>query len=298
MKLSVICPVYNTEKYLRTCLESIQRQTLNDFEVLLVDDGSTDASSKICDDFCNNDLRFKCVHKENGGVSAARNMGLSIATGKYVFFADSDDYLEQTAFENLFDAAEKNQSEIVCGSYRICRGQKRREVFLDEGPLLILRKTDMQGWFFLWNKLFLRSFLCDSGIRFREDIKISEDGLFIFQLLMRTTKIYCIKSIVYNYLLRAGSAMGALSLGGIQNQIIVNSELEKEIALFDVRKTYEVFIGKCKSDVKMNLLRIGPYMKEYKQTYPDFNPSPYQSDKKILFFLIKVHIFFKKVRGL
>lgn len=105
-KISVIIPVYNTEKYLRFCLDSIRRQTLDDIEVIVVDDGSNDSSPAICDDFAH-DKRFQIFHNANKGVSKARNFGIERATGKYCMFVDSDDWLDETMCETMLKSAEK-----------------------------------------------------------------------------------------------------------------------------------------------------------------------------------------------
>ena len=99
--ISVIIPVYNTEKYLRTCLDSIVNQTHSNLQIILIDDGSTDNSGLICDEYAQKDSRIICVHQQNGGVSKARNEGLKIATGDYIHFPDSDDYLDLDTYEYL-----------------------------------------------------------------------------------------------------------------------------------------------------------------------------------------------------
>ena len=102
VKVSVIVPVYNVEKYLDRCLDSIINQTLNEIEIILVDDGSTDSSGEKCDEYKKKDLRIKVIHKKNKGLGYARNSGLEVATGKYIAFVDSDDYIDRRMFESLY----------------------------------------------------------------------------------------------------------------------------------------------------------------------------------------------------
>ena len=116
-KISVIVPVYMVEKYLEKCIRSVLGQTYADFELILVDDGSTDGSSRICESFSEEDGRIKLIRQENGGLSFARNAGLAQASGEYVFFLDSDDYLEPDALEHLMNAMETNGCDVVVGNY-------------------------------------------------------------------------------------------------------------------------------------------------------------------------------------
>ena len=112
-KISVIVPVYNTEKYLKRCIDSILAQSYSDFELLLIDDGSTDASPAICDEYATNDSRVRVFHKPNGGVSSARNLGLDNARGEWIAFVDSDDWIESEMLYLFISKAEKTDSDIV-----------------------------------------------------------------------------------------------------------------------------------------------------------------------------------------
>ncbi len=111
-KVSVVVPVYNVEKYLERCIESIRNQTLEDIEIILVDDGSPDNCPKICDGFAEKDSRIKVIHKKNGGLSSARNAGIYAATGEYIGYIDSDDYAEPDMFEILYDSSHGRNRRI------------------------------------------------------------------------------------------------------------------------------------------------------------------------------------------
>src|SRR5690606_27364966 len=117
-KVSVIIPVYNAEKYLRECLDSVLAQTFTDFEVLLINDGSTDASGKICDEYAEKDSRIKVFHKENGGVSSARNLGLDNAKGEWISFVDSDDTIEQETLATLANEVKDLDIDGVIFGYK------------------------------------------------------------------------------------------------------------------------------------------------------------------------------------
>ena len=125
-KVSVIVPVYNAEKYLSECVDSILAQTLRDIEVLLVDDGSTDGSPVLCDNYAKKDPRIKVIHKANGGVSSARNMGLSIASGDYFAFVDSDDIIDKNSYFKLYQVAQTyNVPLVICSGYYFSRFYKK-----------------------------------------------------------------------------------------------------------------------------------------------------------------------------
>lgn len=114
-KVSVIVPIYNVEKYLDRCMESLLNQTLKDIEIIMVDDGSPDNCPQMCDEYAKKDRRIKVVHKKNGGLSDARNAGLKVATGEYVAFVDSDDYQSLNTYEELYHQAESGDYDVVYG---------------------------------------------------------------------------------------------------------------------------------------------------------------------------------------
>lgn len=124
IKVSFILPIYNVEKYLSECVESILAQTYSDFEILLVDDGSLDNCPALCDEWANVDPRVKVIHKSNGGVSSARNAGLKAANGEYVCFVDSDDTLPQEALEKLLSSIEMKNTDMVVGAFQFQYGDR------------------------------------------------------------------------------------------------------------------------------------------------------------------------------
>ena len=125
-KISIIVPVYNVEKYLEKCVRSILAQTFTDFELILVDDGSPDSSGAMCDQFAEQDQRVKVIHKENGGLSDARNAGIEIATGEYLGFVDSDDYIADDMYELLYTNIVKEDADLsICGIYDVYEGKEQ-----------------------------------------------------------------------------------------------------------------------------------------------------------------------------
>src|SRR5690554_7275643 len=129
--ISVIIPVYNSEKYLHKCIDSVLAQSYTNFELILVNDGSTDGSGKICDEYAEKDERVRVFHKDNGGVSSARNIGLKNSSGDYIIHADSDDLMLSGALESLYYEAKQSNSDIVIGNYIIRYGSKDNFVNLN-----------------------------------------------------------------------------------------------------------------------------------------------------------------------
>lgn len=216
--LSVIVPVYNAGIYLRSCLESIARQERKDMEVLLIDDGSTDGSLAVCEEFEAADLRFKVIRQPNSGVSAARNSGLRAARGKYLQFVDADDRLTSDAAEILLAAAEKQGADLVVAHfYRVVndrcvqRGHIRTERFLNRADYAEQMRKAPANYYYgvLWNKLYDRSIVERSGIRFDEEISWCEDFLFNLEYLRHCRLIAAVPQPVYYYYKREGSLVNS-----------------------------------------------------------------------------------------
>ena len=180
IKISAIMPVYNVEKYLGMCIESLQAQTLSEFELIAVDDGSPDNCGKILDEYAEKDSRIKVIHKENGGAPSARNAAIEIAQGKYLYFMDSDDWAEKTMLEDMYNAAEANNAQLVVSGYYIDTYYSETEFYSQEQsfPTTIFSSQadfrrnayklfDKNLLYTPWNKLFLREYIIDNGIRFK-----------------------------------------------------------------------------------------------------------------------------------
>ena len=188
-KISVIVPIYNVEKYLPRCIDSILSQTFTDFELILVDDGSPDNCGEICDEYASRDSRIRVIHKENGGVSSARNAGLKDSVGKWISFVDSDDWLHPQYLELLILLAEKNHAvaaavDSVKTDTEIIPEPVNFEEIL---PKIVPCNQSLSGWsnrFYVWGKLFDKSIL--NGHLFDETISYGEDAIFILQVLGST----------------------------------------------------------------------------------------------------------------
>ena len=219
--ISVIIPVYGVEPYLRRCLDSVAAQTCRDLEILLVDDGSPDGCPAICDEYAAGDSRFRVIHKENGGLSDARNAGLAAATGEYIGFVDSDDWLEPDMYERLAEALERTGSEVAVCNFR-CADERLeeppitgvdRETILDRDGAVRLLLRDKQLQNYVWNKLYAAA-LWD-GVRFPAG-KAFEDIDTTWRVLDRAQRTVLIPYVGYNYFVRSG---GIVQSRSIQNEI-------------------------------------------------------------------------------
>ncbi len=200
--ISVIVPVYNSEKTLVRCVDSILSQTFSDFELLLVDDGSTDSSGKMCDDYALKDKRVHVFHKKNGGVSSARNVGLDNASGKWVTFCDSDDYVNGNWLQIYLSFCSRSV-KLVMQSIKYI-GVEIAEKFNDNKESTILDfietfySSSLLGYCF--NKLFLLDVIRLYNVRFNEYLKYREDAVFVFQYLFHIDKVAYTDQIGYYYI--------------------------------------------------------------------------------------------------
>ena len=208
--VSIIVPVYNAEKFLADCISSIIQQTYQNIDVVLIDDGSTDQSGTICDDFCRKDFRIHVFHQKNNGVSSARNIGIEKAIGKYVFFIDADDMLTNDCIEVLVNDFEATNTDIVIGSYyklygkrklyrhynisqRIISSESFLDKMIDDGTLSGMSVGSVCGI------LYKKEVIIKNTIRFQPDIKVNEDGLFNLSYFTNINTITYEKKALYYY---------------------------------------------------------------------------------------------------
>lgn len=210
--ISVIIPIYKVEKYIVRCVESIVNQTYTNLEIILVDDGSPDNCPQICDDYAEKDNRIKVVHKENGGLSDARNAGMKVATGDYISFIDSDDYVSIDFIETLYSAMLRENSDIVeCEIVRFYENEIPNikdnlniESFDTEKGLSLLI-DDNKFHQHVWNKLYKSKFALKVPF---EKGKLNEDEFWTYQVFGRAEKVTKIYKTIYFYLQRESSIMG------------------------------------------------------------------------------------------
>lgn len=210
-EVSIIVPVYNTEKYLRNTLDALCSQTLKDIEIILVDDGSTDFSGKICDEYAEKDGRVKAVHTENQGVSAARNTGLELASGEYIGFFDSDDLPDGDMYESLLALAKKTGCDIALTVPLVVYNDGKTHTRAKNGGELfyndrqdILRRFLSNEFGSGAHRLLVRSQLA-KAVRFDTSLKINEDKLYMFEIMRRADSVGYLDEVKYKYFRRNGS---------------------------------------------------------------------------------------------
>lgn len=214
-KVSIIVPIYNVEKYIDRCMQTLINQTLQDIEIIMVDDGSPDNCPKLCDEYAQKDNRIKVIHKKNGGLSDARNAGLNIATGEYIAFIDSDDYTSTEAYETLYNKAKETNADIVFAGFKYQNADgsidkcflldhtfDNHDAIIEFLSSMIYDKKPRKDtvWMSVWNGIYKRELLEKNRIRFKSERDyLSEDIVFHTELIPLCKKIVCIPETFYNY---------------------------------------------------------------------------------------------------
>ncbi len=203
IKVTVIVPLYNGEKYLSKCLDSLKSQTLQDIEIILVDDGSTDRSGEICDKYASIDSKFNVLHRINGGSAMARQTGLDAAKGEYIIVCDSDDWIEPNIYEKLYHKAKETNADIVlCGYYAEYNNGKSiqcQTIFKEQNGIVDNFDFLKRGAGSSWVKLVRKSLFEETQSRYEPGINLSEDALIIYKLMRGNPKVVQIKDNLYHY---------------------------------------------------------------------------------------------------
>lgn len=265
--ISVVIPVYNVEKYLRRCVDSVINQTYSSLEIILVDDGSPDQCPAICDEYAEQDKRIKVIHKTNGGLASARNAGMKIATGKYLFFVDSDDWLDPDGLEKLYQIAEEYNVDFV--RYRSVR--ENWPALPPHYPTMVEKEREMRGGYYSKDdidkevlprlfatssltlgpivgscgSLYKTSLLKENSIMFHEEIKYSEDVLFSAEVVTNANGFYYLDD------------------GGIYHYFYNNSSISKsfkkdrwESCKAMIRISEEEFLNKGEYDFRNQMIYL------------------------------------------
>ncbi|MCH5275274.1 MAG: glycosyltransferase [Lachnospiraceae bacterium] len=259
---SIIVPVYQVEQYLDKCVESILRQSYQDFEVILVDDGSKDTSGELCDSYAKKNTRFQVIHKENGGLSDARNAGLEVARGKYIYFLDSDDFIEEDLLQKTLCALQETQADMVAFGYKRINGQGEtvEEVRPEERSYTLKTQEEKYDYFVhvllqygqcweAWNRIYKGDIIREHQLRFVDNDRIfAEDLLFLLMYLMHARSIAGIGDLFYSYLIRESSIMDRKSKKCNTKQITELAKcfyayLERENFHGCCMENYQVILG-------------------------------------------------------
>lgn len=258
-KVSIIVPVYNTEKYLKRCIDSIISQTYHDWELILIDDGSVDKSGEICDEYASFDSRIQVIHQKNKGVSHARNVGINVARGTYIMFCDSDDYVSNNWVEDLYTAVREHSASMVyCNYIKVSEigdisqksNLKIENVNIDSDRNKFIYYINrilnsITGWE-IWNRLFIREIISENRIRFSEECEnFAEDLCFVLEYLLYCKTIIGIEAANYYYVEHPNSMMG-----NSKNKIKLNAlnevsyqfghRFNKEITTIVIRRKFPI----------------------------------------------------------
>lgn len=270
--VSIIVPVYNKSQYLDNCLESITRQTYSDIEILLIDDGSTDGSEYICDQWSQRDPRIKVIHQKNAGVSAARNIGIDMARGKYITFVDADDALLVTAISTMVEGVQKNGSDIWISGLDITLWNEYNRNF----SKYLLHKRRVAVWGCLYETSLA------SKVHFSENLVNSEDFVFLFLISLRAkhisgdaTEVYMYNTVVDNSLSKY------ISVQKLNSSLMALKIIEDNLPVY-LREDYRIYKlymyeyiltnlnGISSEERKMLVVDLYDVIGYIRQTYPQW----------------------------
>ncbi|MED9821546.1 MAG: glycosyltransferase [Christensenellales bacterium] len=248
--ISVIVPCYNAERYLSVCLESLKAQRQPEIQMILIDDGSTDATGEMLDRFARSDPRARVIHVKNGGVSSARNRGLALAGGRYIAFVDADDALEENALKRLYDFAEQTGAQIVSANHTLFDMDKGQRVPVQVPPVMqkpaeIAREIIHMHRIYnnVWNKLYDRALLAD--LRMDEGVRIGEDALFNLQLYLRAERVAHLPQYTYVYRVHSHSAMAGVRGYSEAHQPMLRGMNEILLELGKKEQYFKDFLQSC-----------------------------------------------------
>ena len=255
VKVSIIVPIFNVEKYLSRCIESIQKQTLRDLQIILVNDGSQDSSLSICKEYQKRDDRIEIINKSNGGVSSARNAGINAAIGDYIGFIDPDDWIEHDMYESMYLQVKKTNADVcMCNFSEETMGKSKSNLLNIEKDFLIgmdilniiiskmiggsslnSQTTTIMGS--VWRLLIKKEVMVQNNIRFVPGIPLMEDLIFCVELLLKSEKVSINNSVFYHYFQNSTSAVTVYRNDMIEVQQMVFHRLEE---ILKEKKVYPI----------------------------------------------------------
>ena len=308
--VSVIVPIYRVEQYLNKCVDSIISQTYKNIEIILVDDGSPDSCGQMCDEYKKIDKRIKVIHKENGGLSDARNFGLEAATGEYICFVDSDDFVSELYVEKLLKTALKNKTDIVACNFQYMdekgktwvRKEKREKIYSTKEAIKDIFTTNQDTEVMMCNKIYKRSLFIDNNIKFPVG-KVHEDNFTTYKLYDKANKISLINDKLYYYLQRDNSIMSTfnkkrfdalLALDEIKEYFKNKPGFEKEIECNEILVYFSLINNMIKSNYDgKEKLEIVNRIKQNKLSYLKNKIISFKQKAMILLLLFNFNLYSK-----
>lgn len=279
--ISVIVPVYNAEKYLDKCIQSILGQTYSNIELLLIDDGSTDSSGSICDNYAEQDSRVRVFHKANGGVSSARNMGLNNVKGEWIAFVDSDDWIDRDMYEEMHNAAILNQADIVCCDvwieYKNGRViQTYNNKYENHKLMYDCLVPVIEVYFVMWNKLVSRKLYENNNIRATIGANMWEDVELMTKIRYFSKSLYVLNIPYYHYNKASDSSITISSkiMSSVNDQVERVRQIEQFFIDHGEYGKYKHFISLLKYSSKY--LLFDDYPHQWRSIFPEANSSLYK----------------------
>lgn len=314
-EVSIIVPVYNVEKYLPKCLDSLLGQTFNDIEIICVDDGSTDGSGEILGVYVQRDSRIKIVTKENGGLFSARHEGMKYINGKYVIFVDSDDWVSESLVEKSLEAAsDENTDVVVFGAFSV-REKDGKTVCKRGGydyakiPEKFNRKNIFKYPPTAWSKMYRSEFIKRNNIRFQE-IKNGEDQLFFIHAMLCANKIKVVRENLYYYIKSRAGAITAVNKKTSLSPVYNVYEIDKLLDALCIDEDYKIFIlgkyftksltwyTKAREDISEQFYnKVAELQKYLKEKYPHGWWTNFKFNRGMSYFAVKVNIFWARLSG-
>lgn len=310
-KLSIIVPVYGVEKYIDKCLNSLVKQSLKEIEVIVVNDGTKDNSQKIVDKYVKKyPDKIKSYIKENGGQGSARNYGLKTATGEYIGYVDSDDFVEKDMYKKLYNKAKENNYDIVvCGNYNVSEDYQNKNI----DAFINNYNTDLENIFFgkmaVWNKIYKRDILIKNKLEFKEKVWY-EDLAFTLKAIMNSNTFAFIDEPLYDYLIREGSTMNNsnvqrnLEILDAFNDIlsyIQHNKKEEYFSKIEFLAIDHIYISaivrvlKAEADDKVKRETINKLIDYMNKKFPNYKNNKYintlSKNRKIIYKLINIKMY-------
>ena len=302
-KISIVIPIYNVEKYLSNCIESITNQSFQNYEMILVNDGSKDSSLEICYKYKKNNNKIKIVNKENGGLSSARNAGIKIAKGKYIVFIDPDDEIDKNYFNTLYTIAEENNCDFVVGNYVIVPGGQKvtsgynYNTVLNGKDFILSNKNihTRNDLCFVWRNIYKLDIIKKNNIKFNEEVFIGEDVIFNIEFFLKSKKGYATDKIIYYYRVdNPNSLMRASYKPKLESSLIKQYEIRKKLSIDyhllnnkDYRKDMANYYIKNIYTMIINNLRNGNQENIEEKIIDIINYKMFKDNTKILGFSYK-----------
>lgn len=283
-KVSIILPIYNVEKYLERCMDSLLNQTLKDIEIIMVDDGSPDTCPKMCDEYALRDSRIKVVHKMNAGLGYARNSGLEVATGEYVAFVDSDDFVDIRIYETLYHIASEKKSDVVfcgfikefaqgafmsvseCSEYTEYTGNEIKQLIPDFIASPPYEQSEYRHDMSVWHSIYRRDIIQDSNIKFiSERDYASEDIPFQLDFLSHCKRVGFIPDLLYTYCYNNGSLTKKVSIEKFEKIKALYHLLKEKSKDYDNDglRAQRLFIGYVRAMIRTEMRAEVPSREKY-----------------------------------